>query len=62
FVDVNGFKTDHRAASALQDCFSNFDDAVDKIRGSLRQMRQLGAAGVGGVRTCGCYLSQKSKR
>ena len=49
FVDVNGFKTDHRAASALQDCFTNFDDAVDEIRGSLKQMRQLGATGAGGV-------------
>ncbi|KAM2329931.1 21 kDa protein-like [Malus sylvestris] len=30
-----------RAATALHDCFSNFGDAVDEIRGSLKQMRQL---------------------
>lgn len=36
-----------RAALALHDCFSNIDDAVDEIRGSLKQMRQIGAAGAG---------------
>ncbi|KAF2316831.1 hypothetical protein GH714_042172 [Hevea brasiliensis] len=39
------YGSDHRAAAALHDCFSNFGDAVDEIRGSLKQMRQLGAAG-----------------
>ena len=43
------YGSDHRAASALHDCFTNFDDAVDEIRGSLKQMRQLRAAGAGGV-------------
>ena len=38
---------DSRAASALHDCFTNLDDAVDEIRGSLKQMRQIGAAGAG---------------
>ncbi|KAJ9708481.1 hypothetical protein PVL29_000490 [Vitis rotundifolia] len=28
-------------AAALQDCFSTFDDAIDQIRGSLKQLRQL---------------------
>ena len=36
-----------RAASALHDCFTNLGDAVDEIRGSLKQMRQIGAAGAG---------------
>ncbi|CAK9134274.1 unnamed protein product [Ilex paraguariensis] len=34
-----------RAAAALHDCFSVFGDAVDQIRGSLKQMRQLGGSG-----------------
>ncbi|PON87358.1 Pectinesterase inhibitor domain containing protein [Trema orientale] len=45
-----GAASDPRAAAALHDCFSNFGDAVDEIRGSLRQMRHLdpGVAGAGG--------------
>ncbi|EEF34590.1 21 kDa protein precursor, putative [Ricinus communis] len=39
------YGSDPRAAAALHDCFSNFGDAVDEIRGSLKQMRQLGTAG-----------------
>ncbi|XP_022146319.1 21 kDa protein-like [Momordica charantia] len=35
------YGADRRAASALHDCFENFDDAVDEIRGSLKQMRQI---------------------
>lgn len=31
----------------MHDCFTNFGDAVDEIRGSLKQMGQLGAAGLG---------------
>lgn len=38
---VGDYGADHRAASALHDCFENFDDAVDEIRGSLNQMRQI---------------------
>ncbi|XP_020220210.1 pectinesterase inhibitor 7 [Cajanus cajan] len=38
-----------RAALALRDCFSNLGDAADEIRGSLKQMRQIGAAGSGGA-------------
>ncbi|GMH15160.1 hypothetical protein Nepgr_017001 [Nepenthes gracilis] len=38
---------DPRAAAALHDCHSTFGDAVDQMRGSLKQMRQLGAAGSG---------------
>ncbi|KAL5052526.1 hypothetical protein RYX36_033208 [Vicia faba] len=34
-----------RAALALHDCFSNLNDAVDEIRGSIKQMRQIGSAG-----------------
>ncbi|OWM67825.1 21 kDa protein-like [Punica granatum] len=30
-----------RAAAALHDCFTNFGDAVDEIKGSLNQMRGL---------------------
>ncbi|KAK7251632.1 hypothetical protein RIF29_34990 [Crotalaria pallida] len=41
------YSADSRAASAIHDCFSNLDDAVDEIRGSLKQMRQIGAAGGG---------------
>lgn len=37
------YGADHRAAAALHDCFTNFGDAVDEIRGSLKQMRQLGS-------------------
>lgn len=40
-----GAATNPRAAAALHDCFSNFDDAVDEIRGSLRQMRHLDLRG-----------------
>ncbi|RVW48489.1 Pectinesterase inhibitor 11 [Vitis vinifera] len=32
-----------RTAAALHDCFSTFGDAIDQIRGSLKQMRQLKA-------------------
>lgn len=35
------YEADQRAAAALHDCFSNFGDAVDEIRGSLNQMRGL---------------------
>ncbi|KAK7370005.1 hypothetical protein VNO80_12055 [Phaseolus coccineus] len=45
-----------RAALALHDCFSNLGDAVDEIRGSLKQMRQIGAAGSG----AGSFLFQMS--
>ncbi|KAJ7942916.1 21 kDa protein [Quillaja saponaria] len=41
------YRANSRATSALHDCFSNLGDAVDEIRGSLKQMRQLGAAGAG---------------
>ncbi|KAI3497821.1 hypothetical protein L1887_33392 [Cichorium endivia] len=34
-----------RVAAAVHDCFSVFGDAVDEIRGSLRQMRRLGGTG-----------------
>lgn len=46
------------AAQALRDCFSNLDDAVDEIRGSLKQMRQIGAAGAGAG--TGSFLFQMS--
>ncbi|KAL5553198.1 hypothetical protein UlMin_040599 [Ulmus minor] len=36
-----GASDDPRAASAVHDCFSNFGDAVDEIRGSLKQMRHI---------------------
>ncbi|KAK7320054.1 hypothetical protein RJT34_04784 [Clitoria ternatea] len=45
-----------RSALALHDCFSNLGDAVDEIRGSLKQMRQIGAAGAGS----GSFLFQMS--
>ncbi|KAG4991352.1 hypothetical protein AAZX31_09G112600 [Glycine max] len=38
---------DSGAGSALHDCFSNLEDAVDEIRGSLKQMRRLKPAGAG---------------
>ncbi|KAK4261761.1 hypothetical protein QN277_004717 [Acacia crassicarpa] len=41
------YEANSRATSALHDCFSNVGDAVDEIRGSLKQMRQIGAAGSG---------------
>lgn len=44
------YGTDPRTASALHDCFSNFGDAVDEIRGSLKQMHQVGAAGADSFR------------
>ncbi|KAL8112283.1 hypothetical protein AgCh_019838 [Apium graveolens] len=37
--------TEPRAASALQDCFSVFGDAVEQIRDSLAQMLKLGGSG-----------------
>lgn len=40
------YGADPRASAALHDCFTNFGDAVDEIRGSLKQMRHLsGGAG-----------------
>ncbi|XP_054795338.1 21 kDa protein-like [Prosopis cineraria] len=42
------YSTNSRAASALRDCFTNLGDAVDEIRGSLKQMRQLAITGAGG--------------
>ncbi|XP_076947261.1 21 kDa protein-like [Bidens hawaiensis] len=33
-----------RVAAAVHDCYSVFADAVDQIRGSLRQMRRLGGS------------------
>lgn len=50
------YTADSRAVSALRDCFSNLGDAVDEIRGSLKQMRQIGAAGNG----AGSFLFQMS--
>ncbi|XP_061344957.1 21 kDa protein-like [Gastrolobium bilobum] len=35
------------AAKEVHDCFSKLDDAVDQIRDSLKQMRQIGSSGVG---------------
>ncbi|XVF02877.1 hypothetical protein REPUB_Repub04eG0212700 [Reevesia pubescens] len=35
------YGADPRASAALHDCFSNMDDAVEEINGSLKQMRQL---------------------
>ncbi|XP_061344960.1 21 kDa protein-like [Gastrolobium bilobum] len=35
------------AAKAVHDCFSKLDDAVDQIRDSLEQMRQIGSSGAG---------------
>lgn len=37
------YGADPRAASALHDCLSVFGDAIDQMRGSLKQMRQLGS-------------------
>ncbi|KAE8716641.1 Glycosyl hydrolase 9B1 isoform 1 [Hibiscus syriacus] len=34
------YGADARASAALHDCFSNMGDAVDEIRGSLKQMMQ----------------------
>ncbi|KAK6122401.1 hypothetical protein DH2020_043843 [Rehmannia glutinosa] len=34
-----------RAATALRDCFDVFGDAVDQLRGSLKQMRRLTGTG-----------------
>ncbi|PIN21743.1 Pectinesterase [Handroanthus impetiginosus] len=39
------YATDPRATSALHDCFSVMGDAVDQIRGSVKQMRQLRGSG-----------------
>ncbi|XP_016647367.1 PREDICTED: 21 kDa protein-like [Prunus mume] len=51
------YGADPRSASALHDCFSNFDEAVDQIHDSLTQMRQLSSpAGSGG----GSFLFQMS--
>lgn len=53
---IADYSSNSRGALALHDCFSNLDDAVDEIRGSLKQMRQIGAAGAGG----GSFLFQMS--
>ncbi|KAE9597555.1 hypothetical protein Lal_00029918 [Lupinus albus] len=50
------YSGDSRAASAIHDCFTNLGDAVDEIHGSLKQMRQIGAAGSG----AGSFLFQMS--
>ncbi|KAK6157577.1 hypothetical protein DH2020_011825 [Rehmannia glutinosa] len=39
------YGADPRAASALHDCFSVLGDAVDQIRGSVKQMRRLTGSG-----------------
>lgn len=39
------YAADSRAAAALHDCFSVLGDAVDQIRGSLKQMRRLAGGG-----------------
>ncbi|KAK1413707.1 hypothetical protein QVD17_35485 [Tagetes erecta] len=38
------YDTSPRVAAAVHDCFSVFEDAVDQIRGSVRQMRRLGGS------------------
>ncbi|OIV95360.1 hypothetical protein TanjilG_14514 [Lupinus angustifolius] len=53
---VADYSGDSRAASAIHDCFTNLDDAVDEIRGSLKQMRRIGASGSGE----GSFLFQMS--
>ena len=50
------YGTDLRAAVALHNCFTNSGNAVDEIRGSLKQMRQLGATGLG-VESFGFQMS-----
>ncbi|KAI3720136.1 hypothetical protein L6452_21046 [Arctium lappa] len=44
-ADYDAAAASPRLAAALHDCFSVFGDAVDEIRGSLRQMRRLGGSG-----------------
>ncbi|TYI93935.1 hypothetical protein E1A91_D02G169600v1 [Gossypium mustelinum] len=39
------YGADPRASAALHDCFSNMGDAVDEIRGSLKQMQRVVAPG-----------------
>ncbi|KAK4430322.1 Pectinesterase inhibitor 9 [Sesamum alatum] len=39
------YAADPRGASALHDCFTVLGDAVDQIRGSVKQMRRLTGAG-----------------
>ena len=39
------YGADQRTSAALHDCFSNMGDALDEIRGSLKQIRQLVAPG-----------------
>ncbi|KAI3731559.1 hypothetical protein L1987_62748 [Smallanthus sonchifolius] len=39
------YSSSPRVAAAVHDCYSVFGDAVDEIRGSLRQMRRLGGSG-----------------
>ncbi|XVE85443.1 hypothetical protein DITRI_Ditri17bG0091500 [Diplodiscus trichospermus] len=39
------YGADPRASAALHDCFSNMGDAVEEIRGSLKQMRGVVAPG-----------------
>ncbi|KAE8705450.1 endoglucanase 8-like [Hibiscus syriacus] len=39
------YGADTRTSAALHDCYSNMGDAVDEIRGSLKQMRQTVAPG-----------------
>ncbi|XP_074309394.1 pectinesterase inhibitor 7-like [Silene latifolia] len=41
------YEPDHRVASAVHDCVSVFRDAVDQMRGSLRQMGRLGPGSSG---------------
>ncbi|KAL8227608.1 hypothetical protein R6Q57_015192 [Mikania cordata] len=42
---VSDYGGSPRVAAAVHDCYSVFGDAVDDIRGSLRQMRQLNGSG-----------------
>ncbi|XP_010553774.1 PREDICTED: 21 kDa protein [Tarenaya hassleriana] len=41
------YGSDHRTVAALHDCVSNVGDAIDEMRGSLKQLRDINRPAVG---------------
>ncbi|XP_010427856.1 PREDICTED: 21 kDa protein-like isoform X1 [Camelina sativa] len=47
----NAYNRDHHPTPVLKDCFENLKDAVDDMRGSMKQMKELVSASSGSVQS-----------
>ncbi|XP_010431474.2 PREDICTED: 21 kDa protein-like isoform X2 [Camelina sativa] len=47
----NSYNRDHHPTPVLKDCFENLKDAVDDMRGSMKQMKELVSASSGSVQS-----------